>query len=230
MNNRGGAIVLACLCFMLARGAAAEIFKDLPKSIVPSARYIFYSHGYIVEGNNTKPEHPRWGVYDYPAILAKLDSLDATVVAEHRAANTDPFAHARKLERQVRQLLENGVPAANITLIGFSRGGFITAVSSHMLANREINTVILAACTSGLAKHSEIALHGHILSVYETSDTVGSCAPLAQRSGITVSSFTEVAITTGKEHGAFYRPLPQWLEPLSAWMDSPKVDSELPEQ
>ena len=31
-------------------------------------------------------------------------------------------------------------------------------------------------------------------------------------------SFEEVAMTTGKSHGAFFQPRAEWLRPLKAWI------------
>lgn len=206
-------------CFAAAINISyASVLESLPDIIDKNDRFLFYSHGYIVEGSNPKPEHPRWGVYDYPAILAALTTLNMHIIAEHRAAKTDPFQHAEKLAKQVRQLIESGVPAKNITLVGFSRGGFITAIASDYLTNKALNFVILAACTSGLNTHEKITLHGHILSIYETSDTVGSCKKIVKRSADNVTSFKEFAITTGKEHGAFYKPVSKWLRPVQNWV------------
>jgi hypothetical protein len=55
-----------------------------------------------------------------------------------------------------------------------------------------------------------------LLSIYETSDEVGSCAKLAARSHLV--SFKEIAISTGRKHGAFFQPLSQWVRPLQAWI------------
>jgi hypothetical protein len=30
--------------------------------------------------------------------------------------------------------------------------------------------------------------------------------------------FSEISISTGKEHGAFYRPMPEWVKPLKTWL------------
>lgn len=40
---------------------------------------------------------------------------------------------------------------------------------------------------------------------------------LAARSEL--DSFEEVAIATGRKHGAFFQPLPEWIEPLKAWRE-----------
>ncbi|WP_462159696.1 alpha/beta hydrolase [Pseudoalteromonas sp. GB56] len=214
---------ITLMLFFSAFVHAGNTYSELPEVVDPTASYIFYSHGYIVEGDDSRPEHPRWGVYDFPAVVSAIAELGApkrnfTIIAEHRAKNTDSFAHAKKLESQVRQLISRGVLAKNITLIGFSRGGYITAITSSYLANKDIKVVILAACTSGLAKQPHIQLYGHVLSIYETSDSVGSCDEVVARNPDNIASYQEVAITTGKEHGAFYQPSEQWLMPLKIWL------------
>jgi hypothetical protein len=65
-------------------------------------------------------------------------------------------------------------------------------------------------------RNSRLACRVNVLSIYETSDELGSCATLAARSHLT--SFKEVAISTGKTHGAFFQPLPQWVKPLKTWI------------
>jgi hypothetical protein len=62
-----------------------------------------------------------------------------------------------------------------------------------------------------------LSFGGNFLSIYEKSDSPwGKCNKLAARSHLT--SYKEVEISTGKKHGAFYQPLPQWLGPLKAWI------------
>jgi pimeloyl-ACP methyl ester carboxylesterase len=187
----------------------------------------FYSHGFIVEGDDPKPVHNRWGVYDFPAIKEKLADTEYQLIATHRPAKTDPFEYAEKLAEQVSQLLTRGVPAKNIFLVGFSRGGFITALTSSYLKNSNINLVILAACTSGMAKRKDLTIYGNLFSIYETSDSVGSCDDVVQRSGETVSSYRELAISTGEEHGAFYRPISEWLVPVKNWIKLKIVNNQV---
>ncbi len=196
---------------------ASEQFA-FPDKIDKNTRYVFYSHGYIVEGGNPTPVHPRWGTYDFPAIKSALADPDYHLIATHRPAGTSPFVYAEKLAAEVTTLVNNGVPASNIALIGFSRGGFITVITTGLLRNDKINIVLLAACNSRLAKRQDIRLYGHLLSVYETSDSVGSCEHLVDAHQTTVRSFQEVALSTGKEHGAFYTPEETWLAPVKNWL------------
>jgi dienelactone hydrolase len=124
------------------------------------------------------------------------------------------------LDSWVRRLVNAGVAPGRITLVGFSRGGQLTATASAGLASLGINTALLATCEKGDfvrdPRGPSLILGGNLLSIYETSDTLGSCAKLAARSHL--ASFQEVAISTGKGHGAFFQPLSAWLEPLKAWI------------
>ncbi|WP_189402804.1 alpha/beta hydrolase [Arenicella chitinivorans] len=197
---------------------AGEIYSIFPERIDPNASYVFYSHGFIVEGDNPRPEHPRWGVYDFPKVVLGLSDSDYHLIAYHRTKDTDPDVFAGKLASDVNALLSAGVTPSKITLVGFSRGGAITILVSNQLTRDDINFVILAGCGKYLDSNSELKLHGAVYSVREASDDlVGSCQALVDRSpGVT--QFSERVIDTGKEHAAFYQPLPEWTAPVKSWI------------
>lgn len=204
---------------MLSRiSMAAEIYEDFPRSIRPAEKYVIYSHGLIVEGAEQKPVHPEYGVYDFPAIkLALLAKGQFNVIAPHRPKSTDGDAYAGSLVTGVLKLIRSGVDPRNITLVGFSRGAQLTLQASSLLRNRGINTVLLAVCSSGdFAAAPPTDLGGRLLSIYEVTDVVGSCAGLAGRSHLL--SFEELAISTGRKHGAFYQPLQEWVDPVLDWI------------
>lgn len=76
--------------------------------------------------------------------------------------------------------------------------------------------LLLAACSGGPAP--QIRLTGRILSVHEASDTISeSCKSLADQPE-QPKSFEEIKISTGKRHGAFYTPLPAWVNPVLDWV------------
>lgn len=202
-----------------SRALAGDIYTDFPSHIDSDGEYVIYSHGRIVEGENPKPTHERWGVYDFPAIKAKLaEDSSFDLIAHHRPANTDVASYVEHLKSWVNQLIEAGVRPETITLVGFSRGGQITALASSQLKPLPINTVLLATCwKTGVQEQLPITFSGRFLSIYETTDAALSCGDLAARSG-ELASFEEIEITTGKEHGAFYTPLPDWIEPLLRWI------------
>lgn len=192
----------------------------LPEPIKPNAHYVFYSHGYIVEGDNPKPIHKEWGVYDFPAVKAALKSEHYELIAYHRPKKTDPFLFAKKLANDVNTLISKGVKPENITLLGFSRGGALSILTSNELKNEKINTIILAGCAGLIKRNKAVQVYGHVRSIYETSDQVGSCNFLIERSEH-VASFKEIAISTDLSHGAFYLPRPDWVNPVKSWIENP---------
>ena len=204
---------------------SGEILNTPPENPNPEGKYVFYSHGYIVEGDDPKPVDKRfgWGLYDFPAIKEALSDDSYTLIATHRAKNTDPYKYAYELNKQVRELVSAGVKPEHITLIGFSRGAFITGLTSDKLSDLEIDTVILAGCGRLVwPGHTDIKVYGDVLSVYETTDKANTCKALKAKSKHT-RSFTEINITTGKEHGAFYRPLNEWVKPVKQWIKTRKL-------
>lgn len=199
--------------------SAASIWTSFPETIDPEANYVFYSHGFIVEGTNPRPENPRWGVYDFPAIKEALADDAYQLIAYHRPAGKAVAEHVQILVNDVQRLMAAGVKPEQISLVGFSRGGVISIQAASELNNPRLNLVIMASCFQGVLKQQQLSISGRVLSIYETSDRPGSCQALIDRSE-GVSSFKEVAISTGKEHGAFFMPRPDWLEPLKDWLKS----------
>jgi len=209
--------VVTLLMFTSTLLSAAELYTEFPNAINKSEKYVFYSHGYIVEGENEKPVHPRWGVYDFPLIKKHLSDDFYNLIAYHRAARSEPFHSAKRLANDVNRLIEAGVEPANITLIGFSRGGALSILASNELKNNYIRVIVLAGCAGLIKEHSSVQIYGNVRSIYETSDQVGSCQFLIDRSE-SVTSFEEIAISTGKEHGAFYLPRESWIKPVKNWI------------
>jgi hypothetical protein len=205
--------------FVLApiSSGAVEIYDRFPDSIHASERYVIYSHGMIVEGDDPKPVSPKYGQYDFPAIKQSLFRAGGFNLIAYQRPKSSDDAYADTLKSWVRRLLDSGVKPSRITLVGFSRGAQLTALASSSLASAGINTALLAICENGEVSHApRLTLGGNLLSIYETSDELGSCGGLAARSHL--KSFSEVPISTGKKHGAFFQPLPDWIRPLQEWI------------
>ncbi|MCO7224743.1 alpha/beta hydrolase [Pleionea sp. CnH1-48] len=198
---------------------AGELFTGFPEQVKPNDKYVFYSHGFIVEGDNPTPEHPRWGVYDYPLVKKSLSDAAYHLIAYHRKKDIQPILHAKELANSVNRLIKAGVKPEQITLLGFSRGGSLSVMASNELKNSKVNVIILAGCGGILRRHSETQAYGRVLSIYETSDKTGSCDHVIERSP-NVVDFKELAISTGKEHGAFYLPRKEWVTPVKDWIKS----------
>lgn len=198
---------------------AANIFTEFPEKIDSKQSYVFYSHGLVLEGNIDKPYNlnkPVWGIYDFPAVKESLSDGSYNLIAYHREKNTDPYSYAKKLAHDVNQLIQAGVPEQHIALVGFSRGGEITMLASNELKNKNLNFVIRAGC-DGIVKNNNIQLYGNIFSIFETSDEVGSCEFMKKRSP-EVTGYQEISISTGQQHGVFFRPNKAWVSPVKQWL------------
>lgn len=218
-------ILPTCALLMLPvlgySGQIYNTFSDIvPDTVSAADSYVFYSHGFIVEGDNPTPVDTRfgWGKYDFPAVKKALSDESYHLIAFHRPKNTNPRKYAYELNKQVRELIKQGVKPTNITLIGFSRGAFITGLTSDKLSDIGVNTIILAGCGRLVHPgHSDTQVYGHVLSIYEESDRANTCVKLKEKSPL-ATSFTEIKINTGLSHGAFYRPLDVWVKPIKKWI------------
>lgn len=197
---------------------AIELYTEFPEKINPNERYVIYSHGLIVEGNNPRPEHPEFGIYEFEKIKKALfNESDFNLIAHHRPENTHIEQYVETLVSWVDRLIRAGVKPSRITLVGFSRGSHLTAFASDRLAEVGINTALLASCMKGdIPTQPPLTMGGNLLSIYETTDVMGTCRKLAARSKL--ASFQEILISTGLTHGAFFQPLPEWVEPLKGWI------------
>ncbi|QYJ75789.1 alpha/beta hydrolase [Shewanella sp. FJAT-52076] len=213
-------LVLACSLTIQAtagQAIAGTVVTTPPDKPSPSATYLFYLHGRIIENSGPRPTDPRFGLYDYPAVLDALASRGAVVISAQRPANTNSYAYAGTLVAQIEQLIEAGVPERNIVVVGFSKGGGITTRVSSYLHRPELRYVLLASCPEGSVPPS-LRLSGRVLSIYEASDALGASCRHFMDYSEKPASFKELKIDTGKLHGAFYQPLPEWLNPVLDWV------------
>jgi hypothetical protein len=193
-----------------------------PISIDPSKQYLFYLHGRIIEDQGLPAISPDYGEYEYMAILEKLASYGFVVISEQRPKSTDSLEYARKISEQVTTLLNAGVPARNITVVGASKGAGIAIFVSHNLENEEINFVILSIChpdTVASLKRDQIFLSGNVLSIYDSTDKLaGSCQDLFSFSeGRGLARHDEIVLSIGTGHGILFKPLDEWITPTVQW-------------
>lgn len=195
-----------------------RLLASPPASPNPSATYVFYLHGQIIESGGRRPTHPQFGVYEYDEILRALSGPDRFVISEQRPPNTAIASYAETVAGQVRELIDRGVPPTQIAVVGFSKGGRIAVATSSLLRD-PISYAFLAACNSGVFDEASYRVGGRVLSIYEDSDEIGvSCVPLLERSPEVLES-REVRIRTGARHGAFYLPREEWVREVVQWID-----------
>jgi pimeloyl-ACP methyl ester carboxylesterase len=211
-----GGILLSAEHALAQRGS---ILSDVPAQPRPGSRYLIYLHARNVEEQGARPVDERFGAYEYHQILDTLAASGAEIISEQRPQGTDFREFGAHVADQVRRLLAAGVPAEQIAVVGFSKGGAIAIIASALLRDSSIAFVFLGPCGDWVKGRDDVDVRGRILSIYEASDELGtSCEPLfaqAREPG----EHRELRITTGAGHGAFYRPRSEWLAPLFAWVE-----------
>src|SRR3546814_3742291 len=80
---------------------AQQVSAALPAVPDPSGTYLVYLHGRIVEDLGPRPTDPRFGLYDYPAILEALASRGATVISSQRQPETNVNEYAGIVVAQI---------------------------------------------------------------------------------------------------------------------------------
>ena len=202
--------------------AQSQILTEPPENPDPNARYVFYLHGKIIEDEGRRPSHPRWGVYEYDAILKALESKGYVVISEQRPKDTIVGSYSREIKGQIRDLINADVPYDHITVIGFSKGGNILQSISKSL-KAPIRYVIMAGC-SKTGKGAQF--QGDVLSLVEKDDyLVGICMPLFENSP-RIGRYREIIVEMGNGHGSFFKPDDRWLDPAVEWIDAPSGESE----
>lgn len=217
---------ISCFIVMvfLATPAWSMSFDEVRKNAAPQSKYFFYLHGAILETQGKQATSPRYGVYHYDRIISHFEDRGLVVIEEVRP-KVNPARYAAKIVTQIRQLMAMGVPAANITVGGFSKGGHITLLVASSLGNPDVGYVIMAGCGRGqvgrsfkmfLEQKRGARLKGHIFSIYASSDLdAGSCSPAIEQASGDGLTFRETRIKSNKGHGLFYQPRPEWVEPVA---------------
>ncbi|MBT3339083.1 MAG: hypothetical protein HN855_03205 [Anaerolineae bacterium] len=195
---------------------------SFPSEIDPDARYLFYLHGKIIEDQGLPAISPEYGEYQYHNILKTFAKHDFVIISEEREKDTDGVAYAKAVEQQIKDLLEAGVPARNITVVGASKGSYIAIFTSYFLKESEVKFVLLGSCSPSETQNlidMNIHLYGNILSIYDFTDPyAGSCNELFSFSeGKGIDDYNEIVLDIGTGHGILYQPLDEWVLPTLNW-------------
>jgi len=195
-------------------------------SVDTAAKYLFYLHGGIVEQQGANAVSPQHGPFDYEGILQAFRNLGYTVQSEVRPSETVPADYGAQLAARIRSLITSGVPAANVSVAGFSKGGLIAFYTSASLQDGGVTFVILAGCGIGQFANSYQQMlataapfiRGRFLSMYDLSDdSGGTCQQAFTTAGGAVTA-QEITLQTGLGHGVFYNPLDEWVDPVNQWI------------
>jgi hypothetical protein len=196
------------------------ISASLPQEVNTAEKYVFYLHGGIVQEQGANAVSPAFGAYKYLDILDTLRSYGFNIISEVRTRGTNEAVYAEMVSLQVDSLLRQGVAPEHITLVGASLGAYITMETAYRLKNPHVNFVIIGLCSEYALEYysgREARLYGNFLSIYESSDSKGSCNRLFGNQ-LYITDFQEIRLNMGNGHGFLYKPYREWVEPLVSWI------------
>ena len=195
------------------------ILQHTPEIPDSTKHYLFYLHGLIVEVAGIRPKSEEHGYYEYELILKEFARQGFIVISEVRQKDTQVQAYAEHLASQVKKLLAAGVPQANITVVGASKGGIIAAYASSILRESEINYVFLAGLFEKCLVDENLTLHGKVLSIHDHSDTLSMKPDAYFERSKGQGTFEKIVLTLDLGHGVIYQPYREWVEPMLKWLD-----------
>jgi len=188
----------------------------VPAKPSPSKQYLFYFHEANLEDLSPDDKY----VKNYEKMVELWTQQGFLVFSEHRDI-VIVESYARKISEQVRQLLQRGVPAQRIILVGYSKGSLIAQSVAEQINNPNINFVFLAGCSESRPV-SDTRLKGRVLSIIDSSDKeFHSCKKklAKKRDGL---EFKEIKLNSGLGHNLFRVPREKftklWQAPLREWL------------
>lgn len=194
---------------------------EMPSTIDGSAHYLFFLHNYYVE------QHGPNSACKYYDILQTFAEKGFTVISEVRSGKIVPSQYAQKIVRQVKRLLDAGVPPERIIIAGHSKGGVITLCVASQLRNPKIGYIIMSGCDiKSLAQDypDYTQLKGDMLSVYASSDSIASSCRNVFSKAIIGTCHKEITLKSDKGHKLFFRPEDIWIEPVITWINQRKTN------
>ena len=182
---------------------------EFPSNPDPKTRYIFYMHGVVPEKRGGD------GNYNYWGIVKALQAKGLVVIGEVRGPTRFPV-YTSAISDQVNRLLDAGVPPANITVAGHSKGGLLSLIISIGLGRDDIKFAVLAACGGKrpyrvFVMRRAKELRGKFLIMWDKNDhAFGACDEALRKSRAT---FTNKILDGGGGHKLFNQPAPVWIDP-----------------
>ena len=207
--------------------AGTSVISSPPDIPDPNSQYLFYLHGKGIDEGSSSAQDP------YRRTVQALSEQDFIVISEMRRSGVirkfpdDHEKYASKIADEVKTLLAAGVPASNILVSGYSRGGTLTLMVSGMVDNPDVRFIVMAGCISehGAYKKALPSIHeryssrlkGRFLSLRDSGDEdFGSCESHFGRASGPLD-YKEVVLSTGKGHLAFHEPAAEWIQPIVEW-------------
>ncbi len=198
--------------------ANSNILQNAPDNPDIKNHYLFYLHGLIVEEAGIRPKNEEHGYYEYELILEELAQKGFIVISEARKKGTEILPYAEKIASQIKMLLANKIPPENITVVGASKGGIISAYISNMLGEKGLNFVFLSGLFEKCLKDENLKLYGNVLSIHDRSDKLSMTPEVYFLRSKGLGRFEQIVLSLDIGHGLIYKPYREWVDPLLSWV------------
>jgi hypothetical protein len=195
-----------------------NILQHVPDTPDSTKHYLFYLHGLIVEEAGIRPKSEEHGYYEYQLILEELAKEGFIVISEAREKGTQIMSYAENIASQIKKLQANNVSPGNITIVGASKGGIISAYVSTVLREKGINFVFLAGLFEKCLKDDNLKLYGNVLSIHDRSDKLSITPALYFQRSEGLGQFKEIVLALDIGHGLIYKPYREWIDPILEWL------------
>ncbi len=180
-------------------------------------------------------EHARHLIY-LPADRAEADSdaiakafADAGFqVTRLSARDADAMNYARRVAREVKDLLAQGIAPEDISVVGAGIGSRAAVLSSGMSSNRSVSYVLLGQCDTGLKRQYRFNMSGRVLGIRDEADASSHSCRELWRDAPQVTAQREIVTSTGLGAALFDRPREEWLRPALVWTTRGQVDVGAP--
>jgi hypothetical protein len=212
-------LFISVVFILFASNVFAEVLTVVPDSPDLTRNYLFYLHGRIVEGSDGRPISSDHGPYEYYKILDAFSKEGYIVISEIRPKNSDPESYSKKVGSHITSLIDKGVPPRNISVVGASKGGNITARVSSALQQSDISYVILAGLFAGSESRRGLKLSGRVLSVHDLSDRYPIIPEDYFNKSPNIQAKKIIITKTGLGHGLLYIPHKKWLSEALLWIN-----------
>ncbi len=195
-----------------------SILNAVPKIPDTSLHYLFYLHGLIIEMAGIRPKSEEHGYYEYEMILSRLAAEGFVILSEARGKGTQVKPYAEKIANQINMLMDSGVPPAQITVVGASKGGCISAYISQILKRQDLSFVFLAGLFEKYLEDANLKLYGKVLSIHDRADTLGITPDLYFQRSEGLGTFEKIVVSLDVGHGLIYKPYSEWISPMMEWL------------
>lgn len=159
---------------------------------------------------------------DHGAIVRALGA-QGFQVATVDSEGQDRLTYARRVAKEVRGLMAQGVPAGEISVVGAGSGSAVATLVSARVGDPGVNYVLLGQCDPILKSEYRFRMSGRVLGIHDAADSAShSCRPLWSESS-KVSDRQELVLHSGYSATLFHAPREQWMAPLVQWSGGGRV-------